>query len=303
MINNTEARRRSVLPYFALGIGILALSFSAMFVRWAKAPGPVTAFYRSLFATLMLTPLFAYRCAKNLTVSRANIIFPVLGGLFSACDLAIWTTSLSYTTASNATLLGNTAPLWVALAAWLLFHEKLRGGFWLGLVLALGGAALVMGGDFFLHPKLGIGDLMATSSGVFYAGYYLSAQRGRQSLDPISFIFLMAASTSVALLIINLMLGLPLSGYPTQTWLVFLVTALVSQIIGYIAVSYALGHLPASVVAPTMIGQPVMTTILAIPLLGEVPHPIQLLGGVVVLAGIYLVHQSHSRDQVTNQSV
>jgi drug/metabolite transporter (DMT)-like permease len=291
--------RKSILPYLALAVGILALSFSAMFVRWADAPGPITGFYRIFFAALILMPFFTRRCAKQCTVNRTNVIFPILGGLFSALDLATWNSSLNYTTASNATLLGNTAPLWVALAALLMFHEKLRKGFWFGLGLALVGAVVVMGNDFFIHPKIGLGDLMATVAGIFYAGYYLVTQRGRQHLDPITYIWLVTVSASVGLFVINLALGNPLTGYSTQTWLVFLATALISQIIGYVAVSYALGHLPASVVAPTMIGQPVMTTILAIPLLNEIPQPIQLLGGMAVLAGIYLVHQSHGRNQAS----
>ncbi len=303
MTTTTKSQHLSLLPYIALGIGILALSLSAMFVRWAVAPGPITGFYRLFFASIILLPFFIYRCVKKCTVNRANIIFPILGGVASAFDLALWNSSLGFTTASNATLLGNTAPLWVALVSWLFFREKLKKGFWFGLVLALGGAALVMGSDFFIHPKIGVGDLMAAGSGVFYAGYYLSTQRGRQYMDPVTYIFLVAVSASLTLLIINLVLGYPLTGYSIQTWFVFVGTAVVSQIIGYVSVSYALGHLPASVVAPTMIGQPVMTTILAIPLLGEIPQLIQLLGGVVVLAGIYLVHQSHSRKQDAEQII
>ena len=296
---NSSIRKHAFLPYLSLFIGILALSLSAMFVRWADAPGPITGFYRLSISTLVLTPFFVKRCLNNCAVNRANIIFPIIGGLFTAADLTLWNTSVFYTTASNATLLGNTAPLWVALSAWLIFRECLGKDFWLGLVLALTGATLVMGGDFFIHPRLGIGDLMATGAGVFYAGYMLSTQRGRKYLDPLSYVWLVGVNASLALLAINLVLGFPLTGYPTQTWLVFLGTALVSQIIGYIAVAYALGHLPASVVSPTMIGQPVMTTILAIPLLGEVPQTIQLLGGIVVLAGIYLVHQSYNRRNQT----
>jgi len=286
--------RKAALPYLALGAGILALGFTAMFVRWADAPGPVTGFYRLFFSTLILTPIFARRCLRGCTVRRTNIIFPVLGGLFTAGDLTLWNSSLDYTTAANATLLGNTAPLWVALVAWLIFRERLGKDFWLGLLLTLSGAALIMGGDFLLHPRLGIGDLMASGAGFFYAAYMLSTQRGREHLDPISYIWLVGVSASLGLLIVNLALGNPLSGYTTQTWLVFCGTALVSQIIGYMAVSYALGHLPASVVSPTMIGQPIVTAILAIPLLGEVPRLTQLIGGIIALAGIYFVHQSYN---------
>jgi drug/metabolite transporter (DMT)-like permease len=66
----------------------------------------------------------------------------------------------------------------------------------------------------------------------------------------------------------------------------------VPQIIGYLAMGYALGHLPASIVSPTMLGQPVLTALLAIPLLGETLQPVQWMGGLVVISGIFLVHRS-----------
>jgi len=91
----------------------------------------------------------------------------------------------------------------------------------------------------------------------------------------------------------NLVLGNSFTGYPAQTWVIFFATAIVSQMIGYLAITYALGHLPASVVSPTLIGQPILTTILAIPLLGEFRTTIQWAGGAIALAGIYIVNQSH----------
>ena len=92
---------------------------------------------------------------------------------------------------------------------------------------------------------------------------------------------------------INIFLGHSFWDYSIQTWTIFLATALVIQIVGYTAVAYALGHLPAAVVSPTMIGQPVMTALIAIPLLGEIPLTVQLIGGIVVLIGIFLVHRSN----------
>lgn len=293
---NSPSSTSKTLPYIALTTGILALSLTAMFVRWADAPATITSFYRLLISSLLLLPIFVWRNLINNKVTRQNLIFPVLGGLFTAFDLAFWNTSVLYTTASNATLLGNTAPIWVALVTMFLFRHKLPKGFWLGLALALGGAALVLGNDFFLHPRLGLGDLMAITAGFFYAGYLLSTQRGRESLDPLSYITIMVISASLFTLIINLVLGHQFSGYSQQSWLVFILLALVSQILGYMSVSYALGHLPASIVAPTMIGQPILTTLLAIPLLGELPLPVQLVGGLVTLAGIYLVHNSYNKS-------
>lgn len=290
-------QNKSLTAYLALGIGILSLSFSAMFVRWASAPGPVTAFYRLLFSVFLLLPFFLPKLRTNSSIPSWSVIFPLLAGLFTACDLALWTSSLSYTTASNATLLGNTSPLWVALGTWLILKQKLSPAFWRGLAIALLGAALIMGTDFILHPRFGVGDAMATFTGFFYGGYFLFTEKSRTKFDPVTHIWFVGIGASVSLLIINLAMGNPLTGFDTKTWLVFLATALVSQLIGYMSLAYALGHLPASVVSPTMILQPVVTTLLAIPLLGEIPSVWQAIGGVIALIGIYFVNQAHIRGQ------
>ena len=286
-------KNKKILPYLALVSGVICLSFSAMFVRWAQAPGPVVSFYRMSIAALVLAPLFWRQQRKIKRRWAVGMLFlPLLGGIFTALDHAVWSSSLSYTTAANATLLGNTAPLWVALATWLIFGERLGGKFWLGLAFTLGGAAIVLGSDFIRHPSFGLGDLLALASGFFYGCYFLVTQRGRQRLDTLSYMWLVTMVSAVGLLLVNLGLGYALSGYPGLSYLVFVGAALISQVGGYLSVSYALGHLPASVVSPSLLGQPVLTALLAIPLLGEGLRPEQGLGGLSVLLGVYLIHRS-----------
>jgi drug/metabolite transporter (DMT)-like permease len=284
--------KRPILPYLALGLGILSLGFSAIFVRWANAPGPVMAFYRIGIATLVLAPFFGWRLRQGRRLLPYMILFPLAGGLFTALDHAVFNTSILMTSAANATLLNNTAPLWVALTAWLFLKERLTRGFWIGLGFALAGAVIVLGSDFLLHPSLGLGDLLALGSGMFYGGYFLITQRGRQHMDTLTYVWLVNLSTTLILLGISLGLRQPLTGYSPQTYLAFAGAAVVSQVFGYLSVGYALGHLPASMVSPTMIGQPVLTALLAIPLLGEGLHWSQITGGATVLLGIYLVHRS-----------
>ena len=286
---------KSVTSYLSLGVGVLALSFSAMFVRWADAPGPITAFYRMFFSIFLLLPFFVQRTNGNPATKTRVIIFPLLAGVFTALDLALWNTSLSYTTAANATLLGNTAPLWVALGTWLIFKRQLGSAFWYGLAITLLGASLILGTDFILHPRFGIGDTMAIFTGLFYGIYYLFTEKSRLYFRSVSHIFFVGIGASITLLIINLILQNPFTGYDLRTWEVFISTALVSQLIGYMALAYALGHLPASVVAPTMIMQPVVTAILAIPLLNEIPNIWQAIGGAVALTGIYIINRTHQQ--------
>lgn len=280
------------LPYLALTSGILALSLSSLFVRWAEAPGAVTSFYRMAVAALVFVPIFLRQPAAARRIDRRWLFLPLLGGLFTAMDHATWATAINFTRVANATLMNNLAPLWVALVAFIFWREKLNSAFWIGLVMAIGGATVVLGNDFIARPQLNQGNLLAVGSSLFYAAYFLTTQRGRQHFSTLTYVFLITSISSLILLGVNLGLGNPLWGFSTPTYLTFLGAGLISQVIGYFSVGYALGHLPASVVSPTMIAQPVLTALMAIPLASESLVPAQWIGGLVVLAGIYLVNRS-----------
>lgn len=302
---------KSPFPYLALLAGILFLSLSALFVRWSTAPGTVTSLYRMSLAALTLTPIFVLnrwrsrpRSAEAGSAGIGWLLFPkaallagILGGVLSALDHGTWSTSIGMTRVANATLLNNTAPIWVGLVAWFIFRERLRKTFWLGLALTMTGATIVLGSDMLIHPLLSWGDLVALLSGLFYAAYFLVTQRARRMLDTLSYMWLADLAAAFTLLLINLAMRQPLSGFPAQTYLAFVGAALISQVAGHISLSYALGHLPASVVSPTMIAQPVLTALLAIPLVGEGLQPGQWIGGLAVLAGIWIVNRSQAGAQ------
>jgi drug/metabolite transporter (DMT)-like permease len=281
---------KKYLPYIALLAGILALSFSSLFVRWANAPGPVTAFYRMALASILLLPFYLKQPASDRKSGWKWYYFPLLGGLFTALDHATWSIGITSTRIANATLLNNMAPLWVALIALIFWKEKLTGKFWIGLALTLTGAIIVLGNDLLLHPTLSGGDFISMASSLFYAGYFLVTQRSREKLSTFTYIWMVDVAAAVFLLGINLVWGQPLWGFDNLTYLAFFGSALISQVVGYFSVGYALGHLPASVVSPTMIAQPVLTAILAIPLAGESIMLSQVLGGLAVLGGIYIIN-------------
>jgi drug/metabolite transporter (DMT)-like permease len=222
----------------------------------------------------------------------SDVIFPLAAGAFLAVEQILWSTGLATTLVANAALLTNISPLWVALGAWFFFREKLNAIFWIGLVLALGGVAGVIGAGLLLHSKLGSGDILCLFASFFYAGYYLLTQRGRQIMANLRYIWLVTLSAAVILFIYAIVARMPLWGFNWQTYLIFLGLALITQITGYLTIGYAMGHLPAAVVSPTLIIQVVLTTVLAVPVFGEALTPDQWLSGLVVLAGIALVNRS-----------
>lgn len=295
MVTQSKISLKNLNSYLALGLGTLSLSLAAMFIRWAHAPGIVTGFYRLFFATLFLLPFFLRRNITKRDISWSDILPPILGGVCMAINFALWNTSLFYTNVANAAMLGNISPLWVSIGALWLFRERLKKQFWIGLLTILLGIILIMGGDFFLHPHLGFGDILATIASVFSAAYILITQWGRKNLDSMSYTWINGASACIWSFFIIKIFNAPLSGFSQQTWVVFVVAAIITQIIGYMAISFSLGHLPASIVSPTLNLQPVITIILAIPLLKEIPSFIQISGCLLALGGVYLINNSYQQ--------
>lgn len=280
---------RSGRAYLALTVGVLCISLSAIFVKWAAVPGPASAFYRIFFAALVMLPVaWARRRAR---VERREVGRILLAGLFFALDLAVWNTALMQTSAASATLLANAAPLWVGLGAWLLFRERWGVGFWLGMGLSFLGMGLVLRGDLQRHFQLGTGDLLALLASLFYAAYLLITQRIRERTDTFTLMALSMAAGSVFLYGVCWAMGVPLIGYSARTWLALLALGWISQAAGWLAINEALGHLRASVVSVSLLAQPVLTALLAIPLLGETLTLEQAAGGLLVLMGILQTHR------------
>lgn len=301
-INTQRARLSTITPRYkalaALGLGILCISVSAIFTKWAATPGAVSAFYRVAIATSVLTIPYALSEARRRGTEKSSfglpaiaLVFTALAGLFFSLDLGFWNTSLLYTSAANSTLLGNTSTLWVAIGATLLFREALKRRFWAGMAIAVVGAVIVVGRDAFEHPNLGFGDLLSLASSVFYAGYLLTTQRARKYIGTLSFMWLSSAVATVLLLAYVLAAGEPLTGYTFDQYLALVALALISHLLGWLAINYALGHLPASITSVTLLLQPVITAIVAVPLLGEGLSPYQIGGGLLVLLGIYIVNR------------
>lgn len=274
-------------PYLALAAGVLGISFTAIFTKWAGVPGPVAAAVRMTVATVVLAIPFALH-QRRIGLSRAGVWWGVLGGLWFAINLGMLSSALLLTSAANATLMDNTAPIWVGLGALVFFREKLGKRYWAGLALALTGAAVVSGFRLTAGVKLNGGDALAFSGAVFYAGYLLNTQRARQQLSSLTYLWLVAATAAVALTAFCLVRGLPLLGHSQRTYLALIAMGIICQSGGWVLINYALGHLPASSAVVVLLAQPVLTGLLSIPLLGETLVARQVVGGICLLTGIAL---------------
>lgn len=287
-------RNENWRAYAALIVGILILGTSAILTRWADAPGSVVSLYRMSIGTIVLAiPFASSRMGKKKKpLPKRGLWLAALAGFFFALDLAAWATGITYSGATIPTLLGNTAPLWVGLGALFLFRENLKPSFWVGLGLALLGALVVLGLDMGSGFTFNKGGLFGLIGSFFYGGYMLIVQRGRVHLDTLAFFWISALSASITLLAVCLIIGAPLSGYSNFTYLNFIGLGVLVQAGAWMAINYAQGHLSASMVSPSLLSQPLITAVIAGPLLGEWLTGGEWLGAVAVLVGIIIVHRS-----------
>lgn len=281
--------------YLAFGIGILALGFSAIFVRAADAPGTVTAFYRmAIGSALVVLPFLNQARREPVGQTKGAIWLAILGGIFFGLDLSFWTTGIVMSGAAIPTLMANTAPVWVGLGALFIFREKQHNNFWVGLLVAMLGAAIILSQDFSRAANIGIGSALGLCAAVFYGAYYLVTQRARIHIRTLPYFWITTTSSAVFLFIANLIFRHSFIDYDKATFLNFLGVGVLVQVSGWLAINYAQGYFSAPIIAATLLAQPVLTAFLAWLFFGEAFTPWQIVGGIAVIGGVYLVHRSRA---------
>jgi drug/metabolite transporter (DMT)-like permease len=284
------------LATLALFAGATCIAFAPIFVRAAET-GPVsTAFWRVFLSLPVAWIWFARQMRTQQDASNRRPLMPlVLAGLFFAGDLGIWHVSIILTSVANSTLLVNTAPVFVTLGAWLLFGQRMRPLFWLALVLALGGAAILVRATLAADATRLTGDVLALVAALCYAGYQLSVFKSRTTWPTGATMAVSATLTCIALLPYMLLSGEALLPHSLSGWSVLAALAVVAQLGGQGLITYAVAHMPASLASVGLLLQPVMSALFAWALLGETLSGIQAIGGMIVLAGIALAHRASAR--------
>jgi len=289
-----------------LGIGIAAVSTAAIFIRFAQneAPSLVIAAGRLGLATLFLAPFSLKRSINEFqglsAVSRRGIF---LAGFFLALHFAAWIKSLELTSVASSVVLVTTTPLWVALLSPLVLGERLNRGVWAGLSLAMSGGVLVGLSQTCQFSQSGfscamifdmgegralLGNFLALMAAWASAAYMLAGRRVRPHLSLSAYIFMVYGIAAFLLFVFMALNGNSLLGFSLQTYGFILLLALIPQLLGHTSFNWALRYVPATFVALALLGEPIGTTILAVIFLSESPGLGEVIGGVMILGGIYL---------------
>jgi len=319
----------------AIFIAILAVSTASIFIRQAQedAPSLVIAAARLTLASLALAPFALLRHRDEIrALTRREWFLAALAGLFLSVHFATWITSLEYTTVIASVALVSTGPLWVALLSPLFLRETPTRWVWIGMGLSLLGGIIVGLGDscsitalsgvnevegrFLTCPPLAdllagsafLGNFLALVGAWAVAAYLMIGRRLRAKISLVPYIFIVYGVAAMALYIfivygvaaLALLLTMLAArqtpfGYPPVTYLWMLGLALIPQLIGHSTYNWALRYMPASLVSVTTLGEPIGSAILAFFILNETPTALTLIGGALILGGIYIASLSSSK--------
>ena len=275
---------RPALP--ALLLGAVCIALSPIFVRLSEAGPTATAFWRVALALPVLWLFF------RLPLKGPKLLF-IAAGIAFAGDLAFWHQAIRFTSVANSTLLANLASIFVTLAAWLFWRERPRALFLVALALALGGVALLVHTSLSFSRTALLGDALGVVTAMFYAWYILAVKglrdRGAATLQVMA---VTSTLTAVILLPVALASGEPMLPTSAYGWGILLGLALISHAAGQGLIAYALAHLPAAFSSVGLLLQPVVAAFFAWVLLGEPVVALQIAGGVVVLAAIWLARRA-----------
>jgi drug/metabolite transporter (DMT)-like permease len=276
----------------ALLFGATCIALSPIFVRLSETGPTASAFWRVAIAVPVLWAFYFLR--EKGQPRRYAGRWPLLlaAGAAFAGDLGFWHLSIQYTSVANSTLLANLASIFVTLGAWVFLRQRPTGLFLAGLACALGGVALLVSASAGFSGTSLLGDALGVLTAMFYAAYIFAVKglrdRGERTL------FLMAvASTITAAFLLPAALASGERFFPGSAhgWAVLGGLALISHAGGQGLIAYALAHLPAAFSSVSLLLQPVMAALFAWAILGESLVALQIAGGLIVLAGIYLARK------------
>lgn len=268
-----------------LFVGITATSSASIFIKLSDAPALIISAYRMVFASLILVP-FAYRQKVWKVWSRAEIGWLLLSGVFLGLHFAFWISSLKYTSVASSVVLVDTHPIFVGIGSWIFLGERPGIRLIIGICLTILGSLVISLGDTSLSQGALMGDGLALLGAITVSGYFLIGRKLRKGQNLLAYIFPVYSTAGIVLILLAFLFDDPFFGYTSANYLLFFLLALIPQLIGHTTFNWALKYIPASLVAITILAEPIGSTVLAFFILGEGLTVWKVSGGITIFLGI-----------------
>ncbi len=286
-----------------LALAVLAVSASAILIRLSDAPALAISFYRCAMAAAVLLPIaFVRHGAEVRSLGRRQWMVAMASAAALAAHFALWVPSVSYTSVAASTVLVTSSPVWVALLGRVTLGERVTRLAAAGIGLSLAGTAFIAWGDVGVSARAALGDALALGGAIAAAAYVLAGRDLRQRMSLLTYAGIVYTGAAALLGVAMLLTRTRFTGYPPDVWGLFALMTLGPQLLGHTVFNYLLAHLEASVVAISVTAEPVGASLLAFAAFGEVPSASAIVGGALILNGIYVAIAGQSRARVEIQA-
>lgn len=286
--------------YFVFA-GVFFTSLSSIFIRFSEAPSLVISAYRMLFTILLLfIPVMLKDRKTLLKIKRKELFLCILSGIFLAFHFATWIASIKMTTIASSTVLVSLNPVFVAIASFFLFKERLNKKAIIGIITAILGSIVIAFADTQSGSSHAVkGDFLAFLGSIFVAGYFIIGKIVRKNLSAGSYVFIVYSVSAIMLFILCFATNTPIYPYPIKEFAIFLGLAFFCSILGHTVYNWLMQYIPATFISTATLIEPIFASFMALILFREIPSSLTALGGIIIIIGIYwFIKNQRTKDSI-----
>lgn len=289
-------------PFWMIVVGVLGISLSAIFVRLSQAPSVIIADSRLLWTVLLLSPVvWGKKATRNelLSVSKKELLLCIVSGVFLAIHFALWFESLKQTSVASSTAIVCTEVVWVALGYVAFMKGRISGKAWLCIAIALLGSFLIAFSDSSSQGGHLYGDLLSLLSAIAVAVYTLLGRTARKTMSTTVYTYVVYAASAITLVILTAVQRYPIGAFEPSAIIAGLLLAVFSTVLGHSIFSWCLKYFSPAFISAAKLCEPFVASAVAILVFQEIPKALQIVGGVIVVAGVYLYSQEERKKPVS----
>lgn len=279
--------------------GTFFTSISSIIIRFSEAPSLVIAAYRMLFTTMVLViPVYLNNRSEFKNLSRKNLVMCVVSGVFLALHFATWIQSLQMTTVANSTILVSCSPIFVAAINYFLLKERINKSMVIGISMSLLGTIIIgMGSSQGTGNSMLIGNILAFMGAIFVAGYLVIGGIVRKDVSAGVYVFIVYSVSAVVLFLMCFLTGTPLYPYPVREFTLFFTLAFFSSILGHTVYNYLMKYFSSTLISVSSLSEPIFASLMALLIFMEIPSVYTIIGGIIIIAGIYYFLSSQNTQK------
>ena len=280
-------RKTSPIPVpLLMLIGIVAVSFSSIFIKWSAAPASVQGMYRLLFTSLLMLPFARPYSGSLFALRKKDWVLLVSSGTMLALHFLLWMGSLKFTSVASSTMIMALEPVFIMLGAFFLFKERTAPSALIGMGIAIACVIFIGYGDIGISANNLKGDILSVGGTAAVAVHLLIGQKVVVRMPSYLYSLIVFISASIVFAVYNLVMDVPFFDYPPREWGIFMLLAVVPTVFGHILFNWLLQFVSATTVSMNILGEPVGASILAFILLGEQLTYLQWTGSLLVMCGL-----------------